>query len=364
MGGLAFADNERVVAWGWAWPLKVALVWEAPNGKPLTPATGHLGMIAGVRFTADGKGVITAGMDRRVLRWEVPTEQPEGSAVTGRPKVVGARLPRSRSWNTHLGPDGTRALEESLVYDPATGEELFAIPGESAFVSTDFRRAVGFPYPRNVSADTTWCEVWDLEKRARLARLTPPATNVAFGSTAAFSPDNSRLVTTTLLNDPKASDRTPLLVCGWDGTTGKKLGEVRDSVPVLRLRLDDNSTHIAVGDNSRVVLATLDGKLWVADYARGVRGETIAELTRPRQRFTVPTFSPDGKTLAVGMPVGAGLEYGVGVYDWPGGKRLHTFTGHAGVVTALSFSADGKALASGSTDGTVLVWDMAAVGRK
>ena len=309
-------------------------------------------MIAGVRFTVDGKGVITAGMDRRVLRWDT---------LTGRQTVVGTRLPRSRSWNTHLGPDGARALEEGSVYDPATGEELFALPGEYAVPSADFRRAAGFHGPHGLKADSTWCEVWDLESRQRLVRLTSPATNF-WGVQAAFSPDNSRLVTAAAISPQKLGDPMPLVVTGWEATTGKKLGELRETGPnIFRQRMDDGSTHAAVGDNSRVVLATADGKLWVADYEKGARGETLGELTRPKQRFTLPTFSPDGKLLAVGLPVENSHEFGVRIYSWPSGKLLHTFTGHRGPVTALAFSPDGKTLASGSADGTVLVWDLTTI---
>jgi WD40 repeat protein len=351
--GLVFADNERVIAWGWDAALKTTLVWEAPNAKPLAPPVGHFGAIAAVQFTADGKELVTAGMDRRVIHWDL---------ASCRPTVVAASSPRWRSSYSRLSPDGTRGLANGAVYDLATGEELFAIPGVNAFASSDFRRAAGFHYSRNAGADATWCEVWDLEKRKRLVRLTSPIAN-AGGGTATFSPDNSRLVTTMSLADPKSSDQQ-LVVIGWEAATGKKLNELRVPVRYFRGWIEDVRVDIAVADNSRVLVAAPGGKLWAGDYARGDRGEPVAELTRPRQRFTVPTFSPDGKTFAVGMPVGAGLEYGVGVYDWPGGKLLHTFTGHAGVVTALSFSTDGKALASGSTDGTVLVWDMAAVGRK
>jgi WD40 repeat protein len=352
--GLAFADDERVVAWGSAWALQVAVVWEAPNGKPLTPPDGHLGTIAGVQFTADGKGVITAGMDRRVLRWDV---------ATGRPTVVGARLARGRSWNTHLAPGGVRAIEEGSVYDPATGEELFALPGSYAVPSADFRRAAGFHYAPEYKADSAWFDVWDLEGPRRLARLAAPAARLAGGAAAAFSPDNARLVTAVQLPQTAPEEWTPLIVTGWDAATGKKLGEFRESMPNSR-RFLDNQTHVAAGDGARAVVASTDGKLWVADYEKGVRGETLAEVDRPGQRFVRPAFSPDGKTFAVGAPVGAGLEHGVRVYDWPGGKLRGTFAGHRGRVTALAFAPDGSALASASADGTVLVWDLAAVGKK
>ena len=123
---------------------------------------------------------------------------------------------------------------------------------------------------------------------------------------------------------------------GWDATSGKKLGELREPVPVLG-RFEDRRAYAAAVNNSEVVLATTDGKLWAANYEKGTRAETLGELNRPL-RFTCPTFSANGKLLAVGLPVEKGLEFGVRVYSWPGGEALHTFTGHRGPVTATAFS--------------------------
>ncbi len=38
------------------------------------------------------------------------------------------------------------------------------------------------------------------------------------------------------------------------------------------------------------------------------------------------------------------------------GKKQHTFSGHKWTVNTLAFSPDGKTLASGSDDGTILLW--------
>ena len=40
------------------------------------------------------------------------------------------------------------------------------------------------------------------------------------------------------------------------------------------------------------------------------------------------------------------------------GKERRAFHGHRGPIEALAFSPDGKTLASGSADTTILLWDV------
>jgi|GEM_PF-6264334 len=64
-------------------------------------------------------------------------------------------------------------------------------------------------------------------------------------------------------------------------------------------------------------------------------------------------FSPDNKTLALGTTSG-----NVHVIETFTGKGRGVFAGHLGAVTCLMFSHDGTRLASGSDDGTSIVWDV------
>jgi WD40 repeat protein len=65
------------------------------------------------------------------------------------------------------------------------------------------------------------------------------------------------------------------------------------------------------------------------------------------------TFSPDGRMLAIG-------HWTVKLLDALTGKVVTEFEGHRGTVRSLAFSADGKRLASGSGDGSAIVWDLGA----
>ena len=40
-----------------------------------------------------------------------------------------------------------------------------------------------------------------------------------------------------------------------------------------------------------------------------------------------------------------------------GGRQVHTLTGHLAHVNSVSFSRDGKRVASGSYDKLVMIWD-------
>ncbi len=66
-------------------------------------------------------------------------------------------------------------------------------------------------------------------------------------------------------------------------------------------------------------------------------------------------FSPDGKTLASGSDDQSIILWDVATHQRLGAPLI----GHSNLVTSVAFSPDGKTLASGSGDGSISLWDLA-----
>ena len=103
-------------------------------------------------------------------------------------------------------------------------------------------------------------------------------------------------------------------------------------------------------DGARLAVAGSIG-IWIYDTATG---QEVALLTGHTSYVTSVSFSPDGRTLASGSHDGT-----VRLWDAATGAELRRLEGHTSYVTSVSFSPDGRTLASGRDDNTVRLWDAA-----
>jgi WD40 repeat protein len=70
-------------------------------------------------------------------------------------------------------------------------------------------------------------------------------------------------------------------------------------------------------------------------------------------KFSV-AFNPDGRTLAAGCENGTIMRW-----DAASGSEIRTMQGHSDGVLSVAFSPDGRTIASGSVDNTIKLWDAA-----
>ncbi|MCC3529531.1 MAG: AAA family ATPase, partial [Microcoleus sp. PH2017_22_RUC_O_B] len=92
---------------------------------------------------------------------------------------------------------------------------------------------------------------------------------------------------------------------------------------------------------------------------RGTLQQVVSEV-RERNRLETHSslvksvsFSPDGKTLASGSD-----DETIKLWDITTGKEIRAIQGHKEWVQSVSFSPDGKTLASGSGDKTIKLWNV------
>src|SRR5262249_35909543 len=92
--------------------------------------------------------------------------------------------------------------------------------------------------------------------------------------------------------------------------------------------------------------------------ATDLPGFQVTEYTGPVGSLA---FSPDGKYLVAGfgskwLISQSRSKNALKVWEVATRRLVHRLNGHTGFCIALDFSRDGKLLASGSRDGTALIW--------
>ena len=101
----------------------------------------------------------------------------------------------------------------------------------------------------------------------------------------------------------------------------------------------------------RFAIASDDGQIWIADPKK----ETTRSLIQVAGDVTSMAFDTSGEHLAIGMNNGE-----VGVFDVKTSEKMAQLRGHAGAVTCIEYSPDGRTLASGGLDGDIRFWDPVA----
>ena len=333
-----------------------------PTMRPLAAIFGHTGVVDSIAFSRDGKKVVAGYRGDNLLLWDV------GSQSSQRPYDA---HPIFQSYIVQTSPSGK-------IFSVGVNREVVqvwdSINGRSPIVELTFPpeillRAVALAPEANllvVGNASGQLDVWDVQCRYKRYTLTGHETPVL---SIKFSPDGKRIVSSG------GRDRTVRL---WDVETGEEIS----TLPMLPLLNAD----IYKGDAceiqsylkwiltrkkpiySRVVIALAFspcGNLIAGGMEREIRlWDTTTYDTRllivpPHgcQRPFSLAFSPCGRYLAVGAWWDGTRKVSIRLWDVATGENIATFWGHPTDVQCLAFSPDGAILASGSFDGTILLWD-------
>jgi WD40 repeat protein len=328
-------------------------LWDTKTGKRKLAFPGHQGIVHCVAFSPDGKRLASGGniMDLQLILWNLTTQKPQHSVDFDIDVLSVVFSPDGQTLAVGDGVMGTGGTEAWLYfYQGATGKLLREFPAHINSVqrlafSPDGKRLL-------TSGNDARVKVWDVATGKRQSQIRGQGS-----ARFALSPDGKYLAISW-----GGGGALGL----WDAKTGQKIRDLGSSTGVVRsifflAFLPDGKTLLS-REQSRGVRGGRDVNqvhFWKSETGQLLRSIPIAV---PEEWDPCYALSPDGKLFAA--PAEANWrkgEGGIRLWDTTSGELLAHLKGHAGAVTALAFSWDGKLLASGSRDTTILVWDMSKV---
>ena len=327
--------------------------WNPLNGDELVTFTsGHTEAVKAVAFSKDGTTVTTAAFNGIVDVWSLQTGRELITFTDGQCDAADAIA---------LSPDATyfmRTAREGLIaFKPdgfgarmnswgGTRLQLWEIATEAEIlgpwqdIDNNVSKSIFSPV-HGILAVSSHKEIqtWHINTETELFRFEVRGSP---WMDLSFSPDGKWLA--TIERSGKAQV--------WNV-------EAPDAPAIISTQNGDAMAFSP--DSTTLAIASREG-IYLWKFHIEAEDEPITLPGGLRGFENVLTFSPDGTIL-----VGSDMEIWntwIKLWDVETGKDLGTLSGHTEPVETLVFSHDGETLASGSQDGTVLLWDWNAITTK
>jgi RNA polymerase sigma factor (sigma-70 family) len=327
---LAFSPGGRTLVAGSE--DKTVHQWEVRTGKELHRLIGHQGTVTAMAFSPDGQSVLSGSSDGGLCLWQ---------AKTGK-RIRQLEAHKSGVCALAFAPDGKTAASagcdrDVILWDLVAGNELRRCRGHQACV-TGVALSPDGKTLASASGDTT-VRLWEAATGKELRKF---AGHRGWVTSVAFAPDGQTV----------ASAGVGFFL--WEAATGKIVQQFTGhEFAVNAIAFSPDGRTLASASSDKTI------RLWEVHT-----GQERARLLGHRGEVVALAFSPDGRNLASGSgeipfyPRSEGVAKAIRLWDVATAKELGQFRGHRGGISSLAFSADGKQLASGSSDTTGLVWDV------
>ena len=320
---LTAAATEDLRGWEWRY------LWKQCAGDDSILLGSHSNGVSAVGFLPGGKTAFTAGSDNAVRLWDMESKR-QVAVLPHATNVTGAACSPDGLWLA------TSTEHTLLLWDLANQQATPVLltnawlrPNTLAF-SPDSQMLAFVDYHLGV-------QVWSVAGRKLVARL-PAYHHWLARLGVAFSPDGQTLAYT----ENEAGD-----IVLWNVRGQSVVRRLKGhSGYVTALAFTPDGRLLVSGGNDRTV------KVW--DAASGLERTT---LTNYGPSLGVAVLSPDGKMLATAATPGGQR---ITVQEIPGGREIIRLQGHKNWVNSMAFSPDERTLLSGSSDGTVRLWDLAS----
>jgi eukaryotic-like serine/threonine-protein kinase len=299
--------------------------WQRQTHLALKTLRGHLGAVAAVALSPDGRQLVSGSEDGTAILWD---------ALNGK-ELFTLKAHRAPIRAVAFSPDSLRTLTVSVdrtarVWDVATGSSLFALNGPGAYVTA----AAFSPNGRRIatgSQDGT-AKVWSAADGQPLLTFKAQTARINW---LGFTPDGQRIITASADGVAKV----------WEATQGTQLFSIEGHTAAI--------LSTAIYDHGRrIVTASADGRVRVWDMTRRV---FLFELKAHSAPIVAVAITPDDQRL-----VTASADRTAKVWSSADGKPIATLEGHSAPILALGLSPDGSKIVTGSEDQTARVWETAS----
>jgi WD40 repeat protein/tetratricopeptide (TPR) repeat protein len=338
---------------------KDALAQALSNVRERNTLQGHEGYVLSVSFSpTDGKILASGSSDKTIKLWNLET----GENILTR----GGHERQVNSVSFH--PTNSKILASGSsdntikLWNLETGKEIRTLKGHTNYVNSVSFHPTNSKILASGSSDNT-IKLWNPEtgkvrtlgghnSQVNSDNLNNPNVQTqekrSEVNSISFSPDGKTLAS-------GGSDNTIKL---WNVETGENILTLKGhEQEVNSVSFSPNGEILASGSWDNTI------KLWSLET-----GENILTLKEHEREVNSVSFSPNGEILASGSNDKIiklwNSETSKETRVLRGYNRLvrtvssTTLQGHEGEVNSVSFSLDGKTLASGSNDKTIKLWNI------
>lgn len=232
------------------------------------------------------------------------------------------------------------------LFEPSTGRHLASLPYPNASSPNPFPCLALAPHATNLIAGHRAAGLitfWDAATQARLFSFDAFTNNVGV---LALSPDGTFVA---------AADRQHLYsttLSLW-AVSLRSLG----ARPVWSVPVEDVIALSFTPDGKRLVVAKSSDFRCTIELVDLATGAVLSSLPDAAAGYiSTISFSPDGRLMAT-----AGAEGRIRVWDFEHLTFKGYCEGHSGIVRSLAFSPDGRFLLSAGHDHTIRRWDPSAL---